>query len=77
MDVQWPALVVGVLCIIGGLIAFRYRGGIAESTADGQEALFGARWGARFKRRANGRNAAIAPLGFVGIGLIAVLLAIF
>jgi hypothetical protein len=76
MNINWPPLIIGVVTVICGLLALRWRIWLARTTATLQRATFG-RGGSFIADRSTPRGVIFPASGTVAVGVVLILLSLF
>ena len=76
MEIFWPPVIIGPVAIIIGILIVRYRKSLASGTAEAQRAMFG-RFGEFVASQSRPSGALIAGIGFIVIGVAALLMGLF
>ena len=76
MEIFWPPIIIGPVAIIIGILIVRYRKSLASGTAEAQRAMFG-RFGEFVASQSRPSGALIAGIGFIVIGIAAILMGLF
>jgi hypothetical protein len=73
MEIMWPAVIAGIVMIIAGIIIILNKKRLASGIAEAQRVAFGS-LGEKFADQARPSGALAAGIGFVCIGVIAIIM---
>lgn len=76
-DIFWPALIMGPVMIVFGIVVIRFRKTLISVIIEAQSVLFGRRVGQIFADR-TGSSALLSPgVGAVVLGVVIILMGVF
>ena len=76
MDIFWPPVLIGPVAIIIGVVAIKYRKGMASGIAEGQRTMFG-KAGELIARQSKPSGVVVAGAGGILIGVVMILMGLF
>lgn len=73
MDIMWPAVIIGMVAIVIGIVAIKARKNLTSAIAEGQRASFG-RFGETVARQARPSGVVVAGVFFIIIGIAGIVM---
>lgn len=73
MTMMWPAIVFGVVAIVGGAVVIKARKSLTTAIAEGQRVFLG-RFGEVVARQTRPSGVVIAGIGFILVGIGGILM---